>query len=272
MVTTVVSDACGKQIFAMVFDPLQIAAFVFGACIGSFLNVCIYRIPAALSIVHPGSSCPHCGYAIPFYDNIPILSYLLLRGKCRRCHAKISPRYAMVETLGGLFALACLLRFGPTLPAGIYFIFIAVLLVVTFIDIDHRIIPNRISLPGIPIFFVLSLLLPDVTPLESALGILAGGGILWVVAKTYFWLKKIDGMGLGDVKLLAMIGPVVGWRGVLFTIFIASAVGTLVGVIHMVRSRQLSLKLAIPFGPFLSIGAILYLFFGTELIYWYFSL
>jgi leader peptidase (prepilin peptidase)/N-methyltransferase len=257
---------------AMGFDPLQIAAFVFGACIGSFLNVCIYRIPASKSIVRPGSMCPHCGYAIPFYDNIPILSYLFLRGQCRQCHTKISPRYALVELLGGLFALACLLRFGPTLPALIYFAFIAVLLVVTFIDIDHRIIPNRISLPGIPIFFALSLLLPAVTPLDAALGILAGGGILWIVAQTYFWLKKIDGMGLGDVKLLAMIGPVVGWQGVLFTIFVASAVGTLVGVVQMIRSGQLSLKLAIPFGPFLSIGAMVYLFFGAEITRWYFKL
>ena len=139
---------------------MNILAFIFGACIGSFLNVCIYRIPAALSIVHPGSSCPHCKTMIPFYDNIPILSYLLLMGKCRNCEATIAIRYPFVELLGGLFALACALVFGPTLHGLVVFTFIATLIVVTFIDLDHRIIPDTISLPGIPLFFLAALAVP----------------------------------------------------------------------------------------------------------------
>ncbi len=251
--------------------PAHILAFVFGTCIGSFLNVCIYRIPAAMSIVHPGSSCPRCKTMIPFYDNIPIVSYLLLMGRCRSCGLPIAIRYPMVELLTGLFALACSLSFGPTLHGLVVFAFIATLIVVTFIDLDHRIIPDTISLPGIPIFFLGSLAVPTVTWQSSAMGILVGGGSLFAVAWGYQRLTGREGMGGGDIKLLAMIGAVVGWQGVLFTIFAASAIGTLIGVLAMVRSGK-GMRLAVPFGPFLSAGAVIYLFFGAKLIFWYFSL
>lgn len=251
--------------------PVSILSFVFGACVGSFLNVCIYRIPAGVSIVHPGSSCPFCKQMIPVYDNIPMLSYLLLRGKCRRCKAPIAMRYPLVELMGGLFALACVGTFGLTLHAAVVFVFIATLIVVTFIDLDHRIIPDTISLPGIPIFFLAAFAVPTVTWHASAIGVLAGGGSLFIVAWAYQRITGREGMGGGDVKLLAMIGAMIGWQGILFTLFAASAIGTLVGVPAMIRSGK-GLKLAIPFGPFLSMGAVSYLFFGRDLIFWYYHM
>ena len=253
--------------------PYLIEMFIFlmGLCIGSFLNVCIYRLPESKSIVHPRSMCPNCDTRIPFYDNIPLFSYLWLKGKCRRCKVKISMRYPMVELLGGLVALGTYLRFGLTIETLIYYVFIAALLVVTFIDLDHRIIPDVITLPGIPICFAASFALPAITYKDALLGILVGGGSLFLVAWVYTLLTKKEGMGGGDIKLLAMMGAIVGWKGVLFTIFVASLVGTLAGFAVMLQSRK-GMKLAVPFGPFLSIGAIIYIFFGTQLISWYFNI
>jgi leader peptidase (prepilin peptidase) / N-methyltransferase len=249
----------------------EVFAFLMGLCIGSFLNVCIYRLPASQSIVHPRSKCPNCNTLIPFYDNIPLLSYLWLRGQCRHCKVKISLRYPIVELLGGLFALATYLKFGLGFETLIYYLFIAALLAVTFIDIDHRIIPDVITLPGIPIGFAASFALPAITYKDALLGILIGGGSLFLVAWLYSLLTKKEGMGGGDIKLLAMMGGVVGWQGVLFTIFVASLVGSLAGFAAMLHSRR-GMKLAVPFGPFLSIGAILYIFFGTQLLHWYFNI
>ncbi len=250
---------------------VEVSIFIFGLCIGSFLNVCIYRLPASKSIVHPRSMCSNCGTLIAAYDNIPVLSYLWLKGRCRHCQIKISLRYPMVELLGGLFALGTFLKFGLTLEALIYYLFFAALLVVTFIDLDHRIIPNVITLPGIPICFAASFALPTITYREALLGILIGGGSLFLVAWIYSLITKKEGMGGGDIKLLAMMGAIVGWQGVLFTIFLASLVGTLAGLAAMLQSRK-GMKLAVPFGPFLSIGSITYIFFGTPLIAWYFNL
>lgn len=248
-------------------------AFVFGTCIGSFLNVCIYRIPASMSIIHPGSSCPHCNTKINFYDNIPIFSYLLLKGACRHCKTPISFRYPFVELLGGLSALASVLFFGPNLHAVAIFFFIAVLIMVTFIDLDHRIIPNVITLPGIPVFFLVAFAIPTITWPESLIGMLVGGGLLFSVAWIYHTITGREGMGGGDIKLLAMMGTVVGWQGILFTIFIGSAIGTLVGILTSIKSPKQGLrKMAIPFGPFLAMGGILYVFFGEAILYWYFTL
>jgi leader peptidase (prepilin peptidase)/N-methyltransferase len=248
---------------------IELVAFIFGSCIGSFLNVCIYRLPASKSILFPPSSCPECGESIRPYDNIPIISFLWLKGKCRRCQSTISIRYPLVELMGGLFAICVYLKFGLTLEAVIYYIFIAALLVITFIDVDHRIIPDAISLPGIPLGFLASFFVSEITYKESLIGLLAGGGSLLLVAWTYSLIAKKEGMGGGDIKLLAMIGAWVGWKGVLLTIFAASAIGTLSGLLVMFKSKK-NMKLAIPFGPFLSIGAIIHLFFGKELIFWYF--
>lgn len=250
---------------------VEVAVFIFGLCIGSFLNVCIYRLPESKSIVQPRSMCPHCGALIRFYDNIPILSYIALKGKCRHCSASIAFRYPVVELISGVFALGVYLKYGIRLETPIYYAFIATLLVITFIDIDHQIIPDVITLPGIPIFFAASFALKQISFVESFLGILAGGGSLFLVAWLYHLLTKKEGMGGGDIKLLAMIGAVIGWKGVLFTIFVASAVGTLAGMLIMLKTRK-TMKLAVPFGPFLAIGGITYILFGPQLINWYFNL
>jgi leader peptidase (prepilin peptidase)/N-methyltransferase len=173
--------------------------------------------------------------------------------------------------LTGSFALITVFKYGISLEALIYFVYITALLVITFIDIDHQIIPDVISLPGIPIFFIASFGLSQVTYLDSLIGILAGGGSLFLVAWTYSMITKKEGMGGGDIKLLAMIGAVIGWQGVLFTIFVASAVGTISGMLVMLKSRK-GMKLKIPFGPFLAIGGIAYIFFGPQLVRWYFQL
>jgi leader peptidase (prepilin peptidase)/N-methyltransferase len=249
----------------------EVTVFIFGLCIGSFLNVCIYRLPESKSIVQPRSMCPHCGALIRFYDNIPILSYIALKGKCRHCSAPIAFRYPVVELISGVFALGVYLKYGIRLETPIYYAFIATLLVITFIDIDHQIIPDVITLPGIPIFFAASFALKQISFVESILGILAGGGSLFLVAWLYHLLTKKEGMGGGDIKLLAMIGAVIGWKGVLFTIFLASAVGTLAGMLIMLKTRK-TMKLAVPFGPFLAIGGITYILFGPQLINWYFNL
>ena len=250
---------------------IEILIFTMGLCIGSFLNVCIYRVPQSKSIVRPRSMCPNCGTLIPFYDNIPVFSYLWLKGRCRQCEVKIPPRYPIVELLGGLTALGTYLKFGLTWEALIYYIFIAALIVVTFIDLDHRIIPDVITLPGIPLCFAASFALPEITYKAALMGILAGGGSLFLVAWTYNLITKKEGMGGGDIKLLAMMGALIGWKGVLFTIFVGSLAGTLAGLAVMLQSRK-GMKLAVPFGPFLSIGGITYIFFGMPLIAWYFNL
>ncbi len=246
-----------------------VVVFLFGSCIGSFLNVCIYRIPENISIVFPGSSCPSCKTAIPFYLNIPILSYLFLKGKCKFCNNKISARYPLVEALTGIFALLLFLKFG-LIPALLYwFIFISVLITISFIDFDHQIIPDIISLPGIVIFSSSFYFFPEMTIKDTILGILIGGGSLYAVAFLYSLLKKQEGMGGGDIKLLAMIGAATGMKGVIFTIFTGSLLGTIFGILLMVHTKIKDTKLKIPFGPFLSAGAILYIFYGEQLIQWY---
>ena len=250
---------------------MGVMVVVFGLCVGSFLNVCIYRIPVSKSIVYPGSMCPTCGTAIRYYDNIPLLGYFWLGGKCRQCRSPISIRYPLIELLTGTVALGLFLKYGVSIETLIYFAFACVLIVITFIDIDYRIIPDRISLPGIVVFFLAAMAVPSMNWLDALLGVVIGGGSLFLVAFVYHLLTRKEGMGGGDIKLLAMIGAFIGWQGVLFTIFVASAVGTLSGVLVMLHQKK-GLKLAIPFGPFLSIGAIAYVFMGPELISWYFNL
>jgi len=241
---------------------------IFGMVIGSFLNVCIYRLPVSRSIVRPRSQCPQCGHSIRARDNIPVLSYLILRGRCRDCGVRIPLRYPLVETLSGAFAAMAVARFGLGWQAALMFALIAALLVITFIDIDHRIIPDAITLPGIPIGLAVSFGPGLISPSESLIGILAGGGSLFLVAWGYQLITQREGMGGGDIKLLAMIGAFMGWKGVLFTIFVASLTGTLAGM-ALICHRQGDMKLAVPFGPFLAVGAIAYLFIGPELWSWY---
>ena len=246
------------------------AVFVFGAIIGSFLNVCIVRLPEARSVVRPPSHCPVCRRDIAWYDNVPVVSYLLLRGRCRTCGTRISPLYPVVELLTGGLAVALWLRLGPTLAFAGYFAFIAALVTITFIDLDHRIIPDVISLPGIGVGLAVSLVSPLVTPLDAVLGALAGGGVLLAIAFGYQAIRGQEGMGGGDIKLLAMIGAFLGWRSVFVTLMVASLIGSLIGVGIMLYQRA-DTKLAIPFGPFLAGGALVSLFFGDRIFAFYFG-
>jgi leader peptidase (prepilin peptidase)/N-methyltransferase len=247
---------------------LMIFVFCIGAMVGSFLNVCIYRLPQGLSIAAPRSFCPVCQTPIRAYDNIPILSFLFLGGKCRKCGNPISWRYPLIEVLTGGLALALFLKMGLTFPFFCFFCFAAALVVITFIDLDHRIIPDVISLPGIAVGFLLALLTITIGLWNSLIGIAVGGGSLYLVAIVYEAVTKREGMGGGDVKLLAMIGAWLGWKAVLFTLFFSSLTGSVIGGIIMMAKKEDG-KLAVPFGPFLTVSAMAYIFFGEKLIEWY---
>jgi leader peptidase (prepilin peptidase)/N-methyltransferase len=254
-------------------------AFTFGAIVGSFLNVCISRIPNNDSIVSPPSHCPKCKAAITFYDNIPLISYFVLRGQCRTCGERISPRYFVVELLTAVFALALFDRFGFGFSFFVSLVFVGALIVISFIDLDVRIVPDVISLPGIVVGLALSVagyflvtgespIVPS--PVSSVLGILAGGGFLLATAWVYEKITGVEGMGGGDIKLLAMIGAFLGWPSIPVTLFFASLVGSVVGIGCMVATGA-GRRLALPFAPFLCAGAILFIFFGEDLIQFYVS-
>jgi len=245
--------------------------FILGSIIGSFLNVCIYRIPAGISIVFPPSSCPNCGTGIRWYQNVPILSWLALGGRCASCKVRISIRYPLIEGVTGLLFVLVLWYFGFSWATPIYWLLMAALVTITFIDLDHQIIPDVISLPGIIIGFIASFFIPWLPWLDSLLGILVGGGSLYLVAWLYELIAKREGMGGGDIKLLAMLGAFLGWKAIFPIIFLASLVGTLIGVPLMLLQKGDS-KLAIPFGPFLATASIVYLFWGATLINWYLRL
>lgn len=251
--------------------PVDIALFVFGTIVGSFLNVCIHRLPARESVIAPRSRCGSCRTPIRSYDNIPVLSYLLLRGRCRACAAPIPVRYPLVELLTGLAAVATHALHGWSLSFPVSFAFVCALIVVSMIDLDHQIIPNVISVPGIAVGFVAAVLLGEPSWHASLGGLLLGGGILWIVSEGYFRLTGREGMGGGDVKLLAMIGAFLGWRAVPITLLLASLSGTLVGL-GVMLARGSGARTPIPFGPFLAAGALCALFFGESLIRWYLGL
>lgn len=248
-----------------------VTAFVAGAVVGSFLNVCIWRLPREESIVFPPSHCPACGTHVRSYDNIPIVSYVLLGGRCRSCKSSISPRYPAVEALTGLMAVALLCRFGWSASLAVGGLFCAAMIVITFIDLDHQIIPDVISLPGIVVGLLFSALGFGPPLWESGIGILLGGGILWAVAAGYHALTGREGMGGGDIKLLAMIGSFLGWQAVLVTLILGSFSGAVVGMALIVFGGK-NARVPIPFGPFLAAGSICALFFGEGLIDWYLSL
>lgn len=243
-------------------------SIIFGAIVGSFLNVCIVRLPKEESILFPGSHCPFCNKPIAFYDNIPLISYLLLSRRCRHCKTIISVQYPLVEGITALFSLLLFLRFGPSLSYLIYFAFVSALIVITVIDLYHQIIPDVISLPGVGVGLLSSLIIPQITFFNSLFGILLGGGSLFLVATGYQWLFKREGMGGGDVKLLAMIGAFLGWKAVILTILLSSLIGSITGII-VIALKGKDFKYAIPFGPFLSLGATISLFYGQNIIDWY---
>ncbi len=242
-------------------------AAIFGLMAGSFLNVVIHRLPRGLSVVRPRSSCPSCRRPISWIENVPIASYAALRGRCAGCGARISPRYPAVEAVGGALAVLAVLRFGFTADAAFAYAFLMALTAVTLIDWDFRIIPDRISIPFILAGLAWSLASPRLTLASSLLGALAGGGSLFVVGELYRLARKTEGMGGGDVKLMAMIGAAVGIRLVLPVILIASLGGSIYGV-ALLRSGRGG-KTAVAFGSFLAPAAGICLFLGEGLLSWY---
>ena len=243
-------------------------AFIIGAAVGSFLNVVILRLPSeGESIVFPASRCPKCRHTLQWYDNIPIVSFLLLKKRCRYCEAPISWQYPLVELTMALLSVALLFKFGLTVALPIYFLFSGALLAVIVIDFYHQIIPDVISLPGIVIGFGCSFVNPVVTWQQAGLGLLIGGGALYAVAAGYYLFTKREGMGGGDIKLIAMIGAFLGWQSLPFVIFGSSVLGAIVGLAAMAKQKKGG-KTMIPYGPFLSVAALLYMFFREPLNYY----
>ncbi len=244
---------------------LYVLVFLFGLCIGSFLNVCICRLPEGESIVSPGSRCPKCGHCLSWWENVPVVSFLVLRGRCSECGEPISFQYPLVELLTGFISLFLIRRFGLSWPFIVYFCFSCSMIVVTFIDLAHRIIPDAISLPGILAGFACSFLVPEISWTDSLAGILIGGGLLYIVTWGYYLVTKRVGMGGGDIKLLAMIGAFLGWRAIPFVIFISALTGSVIGVIFILI-KGAGRNYQIPFGPFLAVAAEIQLFFGEDIL------
>ncbi|HOG16168.1 MAG: Type 4 prepilin-like proteins leader peptide-processing enzyme [Syntrophaceae bacterium PtaU1.Bin231] len=245
---------------------LDIFVTVMGAAIGSFLNVCILRLPEeGQSIVRPSSRCPRCGHAIRWYDNVPILSYLILRGACRDCGGKISLQYPLVEALTALLSFLLFRKYGLSWAWLFSFLFVCSLVVIAFIDLRHQIIPHAITLPGIPFFLAAAALFMGYRFVDVFLGAAIGAATLYFVAVYYEAVTGREGMGGGDVNLLAMIGAFLGWKSLLFVVLASSLLGAVVGIAVMVAKGK-DMKYAIPFGPFLCIGAAAYLFCGERLM------
>ncbi len=238
--------------------------FIFGSILGSFFNVCIYRIPRNKSIISPPSSCPACERPIRFYDNVPLISYLFLKGRCRLCGNPISARYPFVELVTAVLFLLLYRRFGLSLDLPVQMLFVSLLVIISFIDLDFRIIPDVLSIGGVSAGMILSFVRPSFYWLSAIYGILVGGGILFAIALIYQLFTKREGMGGGDIKLLAMIGSFCGAWGVVFSLMAGSLLGTLVGLPLMLIKGE-DTKYAIPFGPFLSLGALIYVFAGEEI-------
>ncbi len=269
---------------------IGVVVFLYGTVIGSFLNVCIHRVPRGESIVKPRSRCPGCGKQIAAWQNIPVLSFLLLRGRCGSCGQPISWRYPAVELLSGLLMTGLYLKYGLSYPFFVNSLFICLLIILIFIDLDLRILPDVFTKGGIIAGLLLSPLqdlafmdmglIPRTVnslargignPIISSLaGIIFGAGFLWGVAWLYLKLRKIDGMGFGDVKLIAMIGAFIGWKLTWLTILGGSLLGALLGGGYMLLKGK-GQRYELPFGTFLGMAAILAVFFGPELIDWYFS-
>jgi leader peptidase (prepilin peptidase)/N-methyltransferase len=267
--------------------PILALAIMVGLVVGSFLNVCIHRIPAEQSIIWPGSRCPSCATPIAWYDNVPVLSWLRLGARCRACRAPIAARYPLIELLAGGLAALSVLRFGPTPWALVAFLFACALLVVSVIDLDEGIIPDVISLPGILVGLAASALVPGGVGLWDAFaGACLGGGLLWAVAALYQRAAGIEGLGLGDVKLLAMIGAFLGWQRLPAVILIASLTGSIGGLALIAsrrgrrRARRVLRTLGpgalarhlrrtpLPFGPFLALGAVIALYVPGVALPW----
>lgn len=250
---------------------LPLFAALFGLVWGSFLNVVIHRLPLGVSLVSPRSRCPSCEKPVAAYDNVPLLSYALLGGRCRHCKVGISIRYPAIELAVGAASLFAFLRHGVSLECAFELAFVAAMVALIFIDFDHQILPNGITLPGAALGLALAGPRGGVSFVDALLGALLGAGLLFLVAEVYFRLRKVEGLGMGDVKMMGMVGAYVGWKGVLLTLFLGSLSGTLVGIVVMAASKG-DLRTKLPFGTFLGMGAIATVYVGERLIGWYTSL
>jgi leader peptidase (prepilin peptidase) / N-methyltransferase len=246
---------------------LTLLVAAFGMAVGSFLNVCIYRVPQRLSIVSPRSRCTSCGRSLSWFDNVPVVSYLVLGGRCRSCGAPISPVYPIVELATAAVFVAMYWAYGPTLMLLVRLLFACAMVVLFVIDLQHQILPNRITLPGIVVGLALS---GVVGPgwAQSLIGITIGGGVLFAIAEVYYRVRHEEGLGMGDVKMLAMIGAFLGWKLVLVTLVLSSIVGSVVGV-GLILVGGKTLRYAMPFGTFLAIGAIVASLAGDSMVAWY---
>ena len=271
-----------------------VLAGIFGAIIGSFLNVVIHRVPLEESVVFPNSRCPSCGAVIAFYDNIPVISWLLLRAKCRGCQQAISFRYPAVELLTAALWVAVAWHDGVSVALVFDLIFVSALLALIFIDAEHMILPNVITYPGIVFAVVARIAIPllsgtphfdDLPSLShgafadmpiwvtsiagAAIGALIGGGSLWLMGWTWEKLRGIEAMGLGVVKMMFMVGAYLGWRLTILTLFVGVLSGSIIGVVLMARQRERNMQMLLPFGIFLGLGAIASLLFGAQVVDWY---
>jgi leader peptidase (prepilin peptidase)/N-methyltransferase len=245
-----------------------IVAALFGLTIGSFANVCIYRLPRGKSIVTPRSACPSCGKPISGWDNVPVLSYLILLGRCRQCRAPIAARYPLVEAINGALYFAVAAVLGPTPDALLKMAFVTALLVLALIDLEHQILPNVITRPGIAAGLLASFVLPPPTPVEAFAAAAAGYVAFMAIAKTWEHLRGIEALGQGDWKLAAMLGAFLGWQKLLFTVFAAALCGTIVGlVVILIKGRNLQYRL--PLGTFLGFAGIAAIFVGEPVVRWY---
>jgi leader peptidase (prepilin peptidase)/N-methyltransferase len=238
-----------------------------GLIAGSFFNVCIHRLPRRESVVSPGSRCPNCGAAIGWRDNIPILSWIALRGRCRQCSARISAQYPLIELVTAVVAVAvvAVTPVGPLLASRL--VLAGILIVLFMIDLEHQILPNVITLPGIVVGFLFSLVAPP-GPISSLAGIVLGGGVLYLIGTAYYVVRKEEGIGMGDVKMLAMIGAFLGWQAVVLTVVLSSFAGAVIGLALIVFTRA-DMRHALPFGTFLALGAMVAMVAGDAIVSWY---
>jgi len=247
----------------------EVFVLLTGLAVGSFLNVCIHRLPLKQSVVHPGSRCPSCGYELRWYDNLPVLSYVFLRGRCRSCRKGISLQYPVIEVITAVMFLAHWYAFGPTALLAARLLFGCALIVLFMIDLEHQILPDVITLPGIVIGLALSFALPP-GPVMSLLGVLLGGGLLWAIAELWYRLRHVEAMGFGDVKMLAMVGAWLGVKMVVMTFVLSSMMGGLVGVV-LIASRRADMATRVPFGTMLAVAALIASLYGGPLLAWYLS-
>ena len=254
----------------MTVEGINIAtAFVFGLLFGSFLNVVIYRVPLGISLLRP-SGCPACAMAINWTQNVPVLSWIVLRGRCASCGEKISVRYPLVELAGGVLAALCVWQWGVSVSAFSVTLFCYLMVVLALIDVDHRILPNVITIPGALVGLALAFVDPRVEWFDALLGGFVGGGLLYFVAWAYLRLRGREGMGMGDIKMMLTVGSFVGWQGALMTILIGSLLGSVIGIALIAISRK-GWEYALPFGTFLAAAGIIVAFRGEQIFAWYWA-